>query len=79
MSQPPKRVRDSYMRPWVLFVIFGSTVLILVGASLLFSLVSQVDWHVCAALSLSLFLALVLLLVRAFGSFHLRLLSEKEK
>ena len=63
-----KRVRRLYARAWVLAVIWGGMLLVLLGASLLFSLVREVDWRVCAALGVIVLLALVILLVGAFGS-----------
>ena len=69
MTEKPEDVgvRSLYARMWVLVFIWGGALLVLIGASLLYSFVHEVDWHVCATLCVILLLALVILLVSSFG------------
>ena len=64
-KQGIRSVRQSYARIWVLVLTWASSLLVLEGASLLFSQIHQVDWRICAALSLLLLVSLVLLLTRS--------------
>jgi MFS family permease len=63
-EQSIKSVRRSYARTWVLVAMGGSVFLALIGASVLFSFVHQVDWRVCAVLCVCLLLALLSLLIQ---------------
>lgn len=61
-------IQHSFARPWLLGVIWGSAVLVLVGASYLFSLLHQTDGQICAILAVSLLLTTGLLLARTLVS-----------
>ena len=58
-----KSVIRSYVRKRVLLGIWLSELLVLIGASLLFSLVHQVDWRICASFSIIILLSAVVLLL----------------
>ena len=62
-EQSARSVWRSYARMWALFTNGGDMLLVLAGASLLFSFgkLAQVDWRVCAALCMCVCLLLPLL------------------
>jgi hypothetical protein len=64
-TKTTKRHED-YARLWVILSFQASMVLVLVGASWLFSLVHQVSWIVCGVLCSCMLLGLALLIPALF-------------
>jgi hypothetical protein len=52
MTEKPEDmgVRSLYARMWGLVFIWGDALFVLIGASMLYSFVHEVDWRVCATL-----------------------------
>jgi hypothetical protein len=56
-EQNTRSVRQCYTRTWLRVALGAGTLLVLTGASVLFSFVHQVDWRVCAGLCRVMLLA----------------------